>query len=352
MSRKFSIANLRANWYLPLSALILFVMQSEFKVIPYGGVIAAFVSWVIFCGYVSPSGLWKTSAESGLCVKVYSWLTALGVCVFSHTYLYERMLLRRDLFDKLLGLVHIPENVFYYLLFAVSLCSLIFVYLCVNYFWEKFLRLIRSNGVFHDIGRAEIFFYFLLFAATVLFVTASFIKSDVFYGAKINFDTIYSSDTGSLLERNSFINIDHGENDIRQPLFAVFSIPFIGVPYLAGRIIALFFGHRELLTALFMNYAQIAMLIAGICVLTKTLRLSPLHRIIFTLCFSCSYVYLLAVLMIEQYIVVFFWLSLCVCFVCSDSEPDRMLLYGTGGTLITGFIFTPFYLHGWGGQIT
>lgn len=72
MSRKFSIANLRANWYLPLSALVLFVMQSEFKVIPYAGVIAAFVSWVIFCGYVSPSGLWKTSAESGLCVKVYS----------------------------------------------------------------------------------------------------------------------------------------------------------------------------------------------------------------------------------------------------------------------------------------
>ena len=160
MSKKFSIENLRANWYVPLSALILFVMQSEFKVIPYAGVIVAFVSWVIFCGYVSPSCLRKTSAESGLCVKVYSWLTAFGVCVFSHTYLYERMLLRRDLFDKLLGLIHIPENVFYYLLFAVSLCSLIFVYLCVNYFWEKFLKLIRSNGVFHDIGRAEIFFTF------------------------------------------------------------------------------------------------------------------------------------------------------------------------------------------------
>ena len=212
------------------------------------------------------------------------------------------------------------------------------------------MKLIRSNGVFHDIGRAEIFFYFLLFTATVLFVTAAFIKSDAFHESKINFDIIYSSDTGSLIGGNCFIKIAHPENDIRQPLFAIFSIPFIGVPYLTGRIIALFFGHRELLTALFMNYAQIAMLIAGICVLTKTLRLSPLHRIIFTVCFSCSYVYLLAVLMIEQYIVVFFWLSLCVCFVCSDSEPDRIFLYGAGGTLATSFIFTPFYLQGGGGE--
>lgn len=267
-------------------------MQSELKVIPYAAVTAAFISWVIFCGYVSPSDLRKTSAESGLCVKVYSWLTALGVCIFSHTFLYGRMLKRRELLDKLLGLLHMPENVFYYFSFAVSLCSLIFVYLCVNYFWEKFLKLIRSNGVFHDIGRAEIFFYFLLFTATVLFVTAAFIKSDAFHESKINFDIIYSSDTGSLIGGNCFIKIAHPENDIRQPLFAIFSIPFIGVPYLAARVLVFFLGHRELLTALFMNYAQIAMLIAGICVLTKTLRLSQLHRIIFTVCFACSYVYI------------------------------------------------------------
>lgn len=60
-------------------------------------------------------------------------------------------------------------------------------------------------------------------------------------------------------------------------------------------------------------------------------------------------VYLLAVLMMEQYIVAFFWLSLCIYFVCSDSEPDRIFLYGAGRTLATSFIFTPFYLQGGGG---
>ena len=345
MSRKFSIANLRANWYLPLSALVLFVMQSEFKVIPYAGVIAAFVSWVIFCGYVSPSDLRKISAESGFCVKVYSCLTALGVCVFSHTFLYERMLTRPEMFRKLLGLIHMSPDAFCYVLFAVSLTGAIVIYLWSNYFCEKFLKLIKSSGIFDGISRAEIIFWLLLFTVSVIFVTAIFLKTNIFYSEI----AVYTGDTSHLVQRNAYLNFTHPENDERQALFALFSIPFIGVPYLMGRIIALFIGHRDLVTSLFMNYVQIAMLIAGIYVLTKTLRLSPLHRIIFTVCFSCSYVYLLTVLMMEQYIVAFFWLSLCVYFVCSDSEPDRMILCGAGSTLTTSFIFTPFYLHGGGG---
>lgn len=324
--------------------------------IAYAEAIIAFFAWVIFCAYVSPSELWKSSSEAGISMKVFSWLTALGVCVFTHTFLYERMLTHREAFDKMLGLLHVTEHVFYYALFAVSLLSLVVVYLCTNYFWHKFLKLIKSSGMFSDMRRSEIVFYVLLFAVSIVFVTSAFMKTNIFYGDGLNnplgnsmSDLMYMSDTGILVGRNCFINIAHGQNDTKQALFGVFALPFMGVPYLAGRIVSLFFGHRELVTALIMNYAQIAMLIAGIFVLTKIMGLSPLYRVFFTVCFSCSYTYLLALLMMEQYIIAFFWLSLCIYFVCNSSEPERMTLYGAGGTLTTSLVFTPFYLGGGGG---
>ena len=75
MLGKFSFANLIANWYMPLSALVLFGMQEILGIIHYMEMALAFIAWVIFCTYVSPKDLWKTSAESGLGVKIFSWLT-------------------------------------------------------------------------------------------------------------------------------------------------------------------------------------------------------------------------------------------------------------------------------------
>ena len=349
--KRFSLANLRANWYLPISALVFFVMQVGGRSrTSIAEIFIAFFAWILLCSCVIPSDIWKSSADSGIGIKIFSGLTALGICIFSHTFLYERMVKHREAFDKVLELMHMPEHIFYCVSFILSLCMLVFVYLITNYFWHKFLKLIKSSGLFQDISRAEIVFYALIFTVSVISVTAVFTRTYAFYGGD-NYNIIYSSDSSYLVDGNCFLNLCHPENDIRQPLFALFSFPFIGLPYLIGRIAALFLGHRELMTVLFMNYTQIAMLIAGIFTLAKAMRLSSLYRAFFTACFACSYIYLLSVLVMEQYIIAFFWLSTCIYFVCKDSQPDRMILYGATGTLTTSVAFTPFYLGGGGGYL-
>ena len=56
----------------------------------------------------------------------------------------------------------------------------------------------------------------------------------------------------------------------------------------------------------------------------------------------CSYSYLLSVIMMEQYIVAYFWLILFIYLYCeNEGHFGRIVLWGAGGTLLTSMILLP-----------
>lgn len=330
----------RFKYVFLLSALSFFVSQGINPV----ALIIALLTLIALAAHFDFSKLYSSAGSP---MKIFCALTALGVCVFSHQNIYVQTAKHPGIM-RILDSLRIPHVVFSCGVVAASALSFLFVYICLIYFWTKFLSIIRPR----KINRNEILFYSVLLAAVLCFVSVVFIRTNAFYcaenGSGINYyNAVYSADSGYLVAYNSFLNIRNAENDIRQPLFAVFSIPFIGLSYLVAEIFSLFAGHRIFFEALFMNYVQILMLFAGIFMLAKAMKLSIVYRVCFMLLFSCSYVLWLFSVMMEQYIIAFFWLALAVYCMCRDSYPESLMLHGAGGTLSTSLVITPFY--GWGG---
>jgi hypothetical protein len=88
-----------------------------------------------------------------------------------------------------------------------------------------------------------------------------------------------------------------------------------------------------------MNCPQILMLFFTNFLLAKILRLDSMKRIA-VMIFQCStYTYLLFSVMMEQYIVAYFWLVLYVYLLCERGKPKRFALWGAGGSLLTSLIF-------------
>jgi hypothetical protein len=118
----------------------------------------------------------------------------------------------------------------------------------------------------------------------------------------------------------------------------MFAAPFAGIPYLLARVI----GVSATVQAILVNSVQLLMLFAANFILAKMLKLNPVKRICFMLLTSCTYTQLLFTLMMEQYIVAYFWLIFCIYLIAEKQQPERIALWGAGGTLLTSMILLPF----------
>lgn len=199
-------------------------------------------------------------------------------------------------------------------------------------------RIISESGVFNDINIAEWIVYGILIIVSIGFVVTSFVQTEAFYGTEYPYDIIYTSDSPSLVKGNVYLALTYPENDLRQPLFAVFAAPFIGIPYLLGKLL----GTSASVQAILINSVQVVMLFSANFMLTKMMKLSPIKRICFMILTSFTYTHLLFILMMEQYIVAYFWLIFCLYLISEKQRPDPIALWGAGGTLLTSMILLPF----------
>ena len=200
------------------------------------------------------------------------------------------------------------------------------------------LKIFSEVGIFSGIKVTEWIVYGVLLTASLSLMIVSFAQTEAFYGTEYAFDIIYTSDSPSLVKGNVYLALTHVENDLRQPLFAVFAAPFIGIPYLLGRL----FGTTACVQAMLVNSVQVIMLFVANFILAKMMKLSLMKRICFILLTCCTYTHLLFTLMMEQYIVAYFWLIFCLYLISEKQRPDRIALWGAGGTMLTSMILLPF----------
>ena len=328
-------ANLKRNWYFPISAIAFFCLHVTPTLGYIVGLGIAIVIAILAASQIS--SLWSYTKNHSNGLRMLSIATAIGICLAGQESFYVEWSVSSKV-QALEAMLPIAVDIPGIISIFGAIVAVYFVYFCVLVFWNRITEVLRESRVFNEIKITEWVIYSLLFIASLSFMVFSFTRSQAFYGTELSYNIIYTSDSPSLVKGNVYLALTHPENDLRQPLFAAFAAPFTGIPYLAARLI----GATASVQAVLVNSAQIIMLFAANLMLARMMKLDSLKRTCFMLLTSCTYTQLLFTLMMEQYIVVYFWMVLCMYLIAEKQQPDRIALWGAGGTLLTSMILLPF----------
>lgn len=303
----------RKNWPVLLCAIAFFLLEADPDPFdPYSFLIAIALCLVAIIRY-RPL---EHSHSDSLALKLLSFAGSIGICWFRQS---DFQLLE---YPMIFGWV-------------LAICAFPFVYLCMaavyRFLWEKLFR-----NVFSDTPRWELLLYGLLTAVLMIFVTTTFLKSTFFYGTGPTYDHIYTSDSPLIVFNNAYLNLTYSQNDLRQPLFAVFAAPFVAPFYLLTRLLNLAPGWN----AAMLNWPQLVVLVFTVYLLASSMELTGWKRALFLLFALSCYPVLLFSIMMEQYIFGFFWLILAL-YQYHRQESDSLFVWGATGSLLTSAVLLP-----------
>lgn len=209
-------------------------------------------------------------------------------------------------------------------------------------FTSKFI--IDLNKEFERFEKIVILLGSIIGIVLVIFI---FYKTNIFYcpisnNKKEIYDVIFTSDTGSQYITNVFMNIAAPENDIRQPLFGLYSLPIGTVAYILSKV----FYFVPDSYALFLQIFQILLVIVTSVFLERILKLNNRRlELLFILCYLLSYSVLIWLLPLEQYIICLFYLILFIYLSLNKKNNLDIFFIGATGTLITSVFLFPLLFY-------
>lgn len=184
--------------------------------------------------------------------------------------------------------------------------------------------------------------FFLLTAGIIfsIMIVFAYVCTQAFYGAHINgfwynFDLIYSADSGYLVHQDVFRNVGAEQNDLRQPLFGVFAMPFAEAAWLISRLF--FFLPQSYITVL--QIMEMFLFLVAAVLISRMLELQSLERTLFLVLFSLSYPVLIFSLTAEQYLMAVFYLVLLIYLRKERVGGSLGFVAATGSLLTTGVLF-------------
>ena len=218
-------------------------------------------------------------------------------------------------------------------LFSIPFCTLVLSYL-YNIIFSTIFK------AFKELKTSEKAFISFIIILLCILALISFIKAPQLYSIdndNYRYDVVYTSDTLSLLKHNTWMNIFFYENDIRQPLFALYSIPFFAPIYAIFALISLLGVN---LIPFGIEFVQIILLVLSISMFSLVISKDSKKRILFMLLFSSLYSTLLFSVMIEQYVVAVFFISLLL-YAYINKLKTKDYYIGSVGTLSTSCMLFP-----------
>lgn len=335
ISLKSAMKNLKRNWYFTISAMAFFCLNAIHSSGYYLGIPIAFLASLVIASQL-PS-LFSLARQNRKWINIVSIVSAFGICLHVQSSFYTLWSVS-PLIQSVKAALPVPFDIVGILSMFGAVVAVFFVYICVQAFWKEMLKIISDNGLFSDLSISERVVYVILIAASLAFVVFSFAQTEAFYGTEYSYNIIYTSDSPALVKSNAYLSLNNAENDLRQPLFAVFAAPFVAIPYLIGKLLSA----SASVQAMLLNAIQVIILFVANFMLARVLKLKPIQRICFILLMSCTYMYLLFTLMMEQYIIAYFYLIFCIYLISENQHPARIALWGAGGTLLTSIILLPF----------
>lgn len=328
LNLKNMLSNFNANFYWLISIEFMYILFMEITQLQCYFIILSNILVIFVLTQVK--SIKDQVKKVNLKIKIFAILSTIGTCYYSKQLCLNQLLEDIKGYNEILNVVAIVVAI----MASFMIFALIAIFL--DYIWNKI------KDVFEDISKKEKISYIILLIGILIFISYMFLNSTAFYGTEDSlFDVLFTSDSGRLVSNeNVYLSLYHGENDLRQPLFAVFSIPFIG----AGYAISLFFSFIPHTAPLFMNLLQVILFFIANLMIAKMLNLKPIERILFMILSFCTYMSILFSVMMEQYLIAYFWLITFI-YLAYKEKQDELVLSAAGGTLITSLALTPFIVN-------
>lgn len=321
--------NLKANFLFAISAFFFFCLQTKTKNYVYGIPIATAV--VLALSAFAPPVKQKI-AEASKPLLVYSFLTAIGTCFAGERSLYETVTSTAT-GASLLG-SKIDDPIFVHALCGVvAVLAVAAVFAWVLLILSALMDHFKRTGLTRTFESCEKIVFVVIVVLVGCVTTYAYLHSNAYYCSEHSYNVIFSTDSTSIFKGDAFLVLSHSQNDIRQPLFAAFALPFFGLLYLVSWITPI----PILVRALLYNYIQLVMLTGSFFIIASMMSLSGPRRACFVVACSMSFMYLLYALTYEQYVVAFFWLVVALhAGMSGDSAVSAVV--AAAGTLLVGAV--------------
>lgn len=230
-----------------------------------------------------------------------------------------------DMALKMLGLAALPTTIYFVYIFLDRIVPKIQIF---------FKELTKNEKLYLK----AIFICSLLVSILITHYTTAFSKP-TFNNKVQNYDVIYTSDSGALVNHNTYFDVSYYENDIRQSLFGIFSLPF-SVPAKMLSELCFFFQNNYAYETV-MTVIQFMLIAISTIMIGRMMQLKEKEKILLYLFFSCSFPCILFSILIEQYVISLFYLITALYIYTKNSYKINYFYVPAVGTMITSGIIFP-----------
>lgn len=265
--------------------------------------------------------------------------------LIKNNYLNKKIEYLLSLFLSIYTLEYFISFISYKNAFILALLALPSVYSIYLFLIRKILPIIVS--FFKNLSRDEKIFFFT--STIIITITIGYVysKTNAFYYPISNqthylkgYDIIYTTDNGALIHQDSFKNFKAPENDLRQPLFALFAFPF-GI--IATIITSINVFIPPIVGYSFMISFVSVILLSVIAILISRM-ITKKDSLLVLFLFSSTFPFLLFAINIEQYVIATFWLILLIYNWIEKKSTNPLLFSAAAGTIMTSGILLPIIL--------
>lgn len=219
--------------------------------------------------------------------------------------------------------------------FLSSLAAFCFIYLFLKWLIPKIKFFYNSLSL----TEKRYLLIILILSSISTFVIFNFTK--VFFAPTVDsivkrYDTIYTTDSGAHYLEHTHLNINAPENDIRQPFFGLFSLPFAIISYMISKV----FFFIPNLYFIILNVIQTMLIVISFVMLAKILKLKEKDELLFLLLLTFSFPTILFSFVLEQYAFCTFYLILVIyARLQNEVKINYYYIPAVGTLLVSGIVF-------------
>lgn len=202
----------------------------------------------------------------------------------------------------------------------------------------KFIELVipRVKKFITTLTKAEKEYIQIIFIISVILTFFTIHMTDAFCRPN-DIDVIYTTDSKDLLIKDVYCNVSHNENDLRQPLFGIFALPFGILARLISEFV--FFVPSEYSYEAVMTVFQFLIITITTILIARLMKIEEKDKKYLYMLFSLSFPYIIFNLVLEQYAISVFYLILTIYCFCNNDGVNYTYICATGTLLTSGILF-------------
>lgn len=222
----------------------------------------------------------------------------------------------------------------FYIRAGAALLSFFAIFVLFTWLIEQSIS--ASKVFLNSLDKAEKYYLAISVLVVSLGIIWGYNQTNVFFNAPYD-DLVYNADSHSITVSNANLYINSPKNNIKQPLYGLFALPF-AIP---AKILSRVFFFVPNGYSILLSIVQVILLQITLILISRMLNLTSIYKLSFFLLFNATYPFLLFSLVNEQYIISLFWLILFFYACLTDHKNKTLPFIGAVGSLLTSGIVFP-----------